>query len=55
MSGQEDVTFGECAGGCGRGVERVGWDSYCFSCQDEMRDEDEDVFEEEPGDDGDEA
>ena len=40
-SKQEPVefTFGECEGLCGRMVERVGGDRYCFACQDEMREE----------------
>lgn len=35
-----ELTFGECEGLCGRMVERIGWDRYCFDCQDEMREED---------------
>jgi hypothetical protein len=38
---RDDLTFGECEGLCGRMVERVGWDRYCFACQEEMREEDE--------------
>lgn len=36
-----DLTFGECEGLCGRMVERVGWDSLCFSCQEELLEEQE--------------
>lgn len=46
----DDLTFGECEGLCGGMVERVGWDRYCYSCQDEMRREgeerEEDLYEE---------
>lgn len=38
---RDDLTFGECEGLCGGMVERVGWDRYCFTCQEEMREEDE--------------
>lgn len=34
-----DLTFGECAGLCGRMVGRVGWDDYCFACQEEANEE----------------
>lgn len=43
MSGE--LTFGECEGLCGGQVERVGWDRYCFACQDEMKREDEECWE----------
>lgn len=40
-----ELTFGECEGLCGRMVERVGWDRYCYACQDEAREEDEEARE----------
>lgn len=40
-----DLTFGECEGLCGRMVERVGWDRFCFDCEQEMREQEADSRE----------
>lgn len=40
----DELLFGECAG-CFNGLERPFWDTYCFDCQEEMREEDREAAE----------
>jgi hypothetical protein len=58
-----ELHFGECEGLCGSQVTFPGWDRYCDSCEQEMREEQDErnqrLSEEDhllysiPGDDGD--